>query len=108
MSYKQTETATRYYISSLLTHAKDFQRNIHLHWGIENKLHWVLDVAFSEDASRKRSGNASQNFSILSKVALNLLKNETSEKQGIKGKRLKTAYDQLRIEGSWGKNVSLL
>ena len=61
---------------------------------IENKLHWVLDVAFSEDASRKREGNASQNFSILSKIALNLLKNETSARQGIKGKRLKAAYDQ--------------
>jgi predicted transposase YbfD/YdcC len=93
-SDKPTETATRYYISSLLTQAKDFQRDIRLHWGIENRLHWVLDVAFSEDASRKRAGNASQNFSILSKIALNLLKNETSDKQGIKGKRLKAAYDQ--------------
>ena len=93
-SDKPTETATRYYISSLLTGAKELQRTIRLHWGIENKLHWVLDVAFSEDASRKRAGNASQNFSILSKIALNLLKNDTSEKQGIKGKRLKAAYDQ--------------
>ena len=93
-SDKPTETATRYYISSLLTGAKQLQRAVRLHWGIENKLHWVLDVAFSEDASRKRAGNASQNFSILSKIALNLLKKETSERQGIKGKRLKAAYDQ--------------
>jgi len=93
-SDKPTETATRYYISSLLTTAKELQKAIRLHWGIENKLHWVLDVAFSEDASRKRAGNASQNFSILSKIALNLLKKETSERQGIKGKRLKAAYDQ--------------
>ena len=104
-SDKPTETATRYYISSLLTQAKDFQRAIRLHWGIENKLHWVLDVAFSEDASRKRAGNASQNFSILSKVALNLLKNETSEKQGIKGKRLKAAYDQSYLLKVLGKKV---
>jgi predicted transposase YbfD/YdcC len=76
-----------------LTHAKELQKAIRLHWGIENKLHLVLDVAFSEDAFRKRAGNVSQNFSILSKVAFNLLKNETSEKQGIKGKRLKAAYD---------------
>ena len=75
-SDKPTETATRYYISSLLTGAKELQTAIRLHWGIENKLHWVLDVAFSEDASRKRTGNASQNFSILSKIALNLLKKE--------------------------------
>jgi len=93
-SDKPTETATRYYISSMFTTAKKLQWAIRFHWGIENKLHWVLDVAFSEDASRKREGNASQNFSILSKIALNLLKNETSAKQGIKGKRLKAAYDQ--------------
>ena len=54
----------------------------------------MLDVAFSEDASRKRAGNAAQNFSILSKIALNLLKKEKTEKQGIKGKRLKCAYEQ--------------
>ena len=92
-SDKPTESFTRYYISSLLSGAKDLQRAIRLHWGIENKLHWVLDVAFSEDASRKRIGNAAQNFSILSKIALNLLKKDTSTKQGIKGKRLKAAYD---------------
>jgi predicted transposase YbfD/YdcC len=104
-SDKPTETATRYYISSLLTQAKELQRAIRLHWGIENKLHWVLDVAFSEDASRKRAGNASQNFSILSKVALNLLKNETSERQGIIGKRLKAAYDQNYLLKVLGKKV---
>lgn len=93
-SDKPTETFTRYYISSLLSGATQFQKAIRLHWGIENKLHWVLDVAFSEDASRKRIGNASQNFSILSKIALNLLKKDTTTKQGIKGKRLKAAYDQ--------------
>ena len=93
-SDRPTQTATRYYISSLLTTAKKLQWAIRFHWGIENKLHWVLDVAFSEDASRKRVGNASQNFSILSKIALNLLKNKTLERQEIKGKRLKAAYDQ--------------
>lgn len=92
-SDKPTETATRYYISSLKTDAESFQKAIRLHWGIENKLHWVLDVAFGEDASRKRTGNAAQNFSILGKMALNLLKKDTITKQGIKGKRLKAAYD---------------
>jgi len=93
-SSKPLEKTTRYYISSLQADAKTFQKNIRLHWSIENSLHWVLDVAFSEDASRKRAGNSPQNFSILSKIALNLLKNETAEKQGIKGKRLKCAYNQ--------------
>jgi len=92
-SDKPTETATRYYISSLIAKPEDFQKIIRSHWHIENKLHWTLDVAFSEDASRKRIGNAAQNFSVLMKIALNLLKNEKTEKQGIKGKRLRAAYD---------------
>jgi len=50
-------------------------------------LHWTLDVAFSEDASRKRIGNFIQNYSILLKTALNLLRNEKTEKQGISGKK---------------------
>ncbi len=92
-SDKPTETAIRYYISSLNADAETFQKTIRMHWGIENKLHWVLDIAFSEDASRKRTGNAAQNFSVLSKIALNLLKQDTLTRQGIKGKRLKAAYD---------------
>lgn len=92
-SDKPKETATRYYISSLKTDAKTLQKMIRLHWGIENKLHWVLDMAFSEDTSRKRAGNAPQNFSVLSKIALNLLRKDKCTKQGLKGKRLKAAYD---------------
>jgi len=92
-SDKITEKATRYYISSLNAKPKDFQNVIRSHWAIENKLHWTLDVAFSEDASRKRIGNAAQNFSILNKIALNLLKNEKSSKIGVKSRRLKAGWD---------------
>jgi len=92
-SSKPKEEAVRYYISSLETNPEGFQKAIRSHWGIENKLHWILDVAFSEDASRKRIGNAAQNFSLLAKIALNLLKNEKTEKQGVKGKRLKAGWD---------------
>lgn len=92
-SDKLTEKATRYYISSLLAKPEDFQNAVRSHWTIENKLHWTLDVAFSEDASRKRIGNASQNFSILNKIALNLLKNEKSSKVGVKSRRLKAGWD---------------
>lgn len=93
-SDKKSEKATRYYISSLADSAVNFQQNIRDHWGVENKLHWTLDVAFSEDASRKRSKNAAQNYSILLKIALNLLKNEKTEKQGIAGKRLKAGWNE--------------
>ncbi len=92
-SDKPNETATRYYITSLETSAESLQNMIRLHWGIENKLHWCLDVAFCEDTSRKRTGNAAQNFSVLSKIALNLLKQDKQTRQGLKGKRLKAAYD---------------
>ena len=92
-SDKPTETATRYYISSLDTSTEYFQRAIRAHWGIENKLHWILDVAFSQDDSRKRIGNSAQNFSMITKIALNLLKNEKTAKQGVKGKRFKAALD---------------
>ncbi len=92
-SNKTTETSTRYYISSLDATAADFQKAIRSHWSIENKLHWTLDVAFGEDASRKRKGNAAQNYSILLKIALNLIKNEKSAKQSVKTKRLRAAWD---------------
>jgi len=92
-SDKPTEIATRYYISSLKVKAKDFQNHIRYHWSIENSLHWILDVAFGEDASRKRSGNSPQNFSTLNKIALNLLKNERTLRVGVKGRRLKAGWD---------------
>lgn len=92
-SDKPMEKATRYYISSLKNTAEKFQSDIRSHWAIENKLHWSLDVAFSEDDSRKRIGNSAQNYSIVLKIALNLMKNEKTEKQGIQGKRLKAAWN---------------
>lgn len=92
-SDKPIEKATRYYISSLDTNEKVFQNAIRSHWAIENKLHWTLDVAFSEDASRKRTKNAAQNFSILTKIALNLLKKDIKAKVGIKSRRLKAAIN---------------
>jgi predicted transposase YbfD/YdcC len=93
-SDKPTEKAVRYYISNRIDSAKNFQKHIRSHWGVENKLHWTLDVAFSEDASRKRNKNAAQNFSIILKIALNLLKNEKSDRQGIAGKRLRAGWDE--------------
>ena len=89
----KTEQETRYYITSLTPDAARINTLVRQHWGIENKLHWVLDVAFGEDLSRKRAGNAAQNFSLLNRIALNLLKQDKTCKLGIKGKRLKAGWN---------------
>jgi predicted transposase YbfD/YdcC len=84
---------TSYFISSLANNAKQILLAKRSHWGIENKLHWVLDVAFREDDSRIRQGNAPHNMAVLRHMALNLLKHEKTAKGGIKAKRLKAAWD---------------
>lgn len=83
----------RYYLVSLDGDVKCFARCVRSHWGIENKLHWVLDVAFSEDDCRIRNGYAPENLALVRHVALNLLKRETSAKVGIKAKRLKAGWN---------------
>ncbi len=90
---EKTTYEERYYISSLKSNAKHFNNAIREHWSIENKLHWSLDVAFREDDCRIRNGYSSENFSILRRISLNLLKNETSIKKGIQTKRLKAGWD---------------
>jgi predicted transposase YbfD/YdcC len=93
MATGETQTETRYYISSLLSTAERFLSVIRRHWGIENKLHWVLDVVFNEDLSTKQAGNAAENFSVITKIALNLLKANTSRKLSLKKKRWLCALD---------------
>lgn len=88
------ETAIRYYISSRETTPENFLHIIRSHWGVENKLHWMLDVAFSEDYNRKRAINASQNFSLINKIALSLLKQDKTKKIGIKSKRKAAGWDE--------------
>jgi len=84
---------TRYYLTSL-TDAGVFGRAVRAHWGIENGLHWVLDIAFREDESRARIGASAENLVVLRHIALNLLKQERSAKVGIKNKRLKAGWDE--------------
>jgi predicted transposase YbfD/YdcC len=81
---------TRYYVSSLKIPAENMANYVRNHWGIENKLHWSLDVYFSEDDSRKRKGNAAANFGTILRMAHNLLKSE-DEKISIKRKIKKCA-----------------
>ena len=89
----QITVKSRYYISSLPGDAQQLLEATRTHWRIENSCHWVLDVAFREDHSRIRKDNGAENFAIVRRIALNLLKAETSAKLGVANKRLKAAWD---------------
>lgn len=82
----------RYFITSLSKNAEQLAEYIRGHWGIENQLHWVLDVTFGEDDSRIRKDNAPENLAIIRHIALNLLKQDKSF-GSIKGKRNKAGWD---------------
>lgn len=84
----------RYYLSSLPADAALLNEAARSHWGVENSLHWVLDVTFHEDKSRIRKENAPENFGLLRRLALCLLKKEPTSKRSIKGKRLRASWDE--------------
>jgi predicted transposase YbfD/YdcC len=88
-----TSRENRYYILSSPMPAKAFASAVRNHWGIENKLHWVLDMAFREDECRVRRGNSAENLAILRHMALNLLKQDTTIKLDIKSKRKAAGWD---------------
>lgn len=83
----------RYYLSSLKADAKQFARAVRGHWGVENALHWVLDVVFGEDQSRARTGYAVENLAATRRLAVNLLRREKTCKRSIKGKLMRAAID---------------
>jgi predicted transposase YbfD/YdcC len=89
----ETTTERRYYILSLPNTARTFGTSVRAHWGIENAVHWVLDVAFREDMSRIRMDHGAENFALIRHIALNLLRQETSFKGSIKTKRLKAGWN---------------
>ena len=77
--WNENTAETRYFLSSLDTDAQTFARYVRAHWGVENQLHWCLDVVFNEDASRIRKDHAPRNMSVLRRLALNLLRQEPSQ-----------------------------
>ncbi len=87
-----TSTEQRYYLLSHTLDAATVNQLVRSHWGIENQVHWVLDVTFHEDASRIRSGHAPQNMAVLRHIALNLLRRESS-KGSLKTKRFRAALN---------------
>ena len=92
-------TERRYFISSLSgIDAETIGRMIRNHWGIENKLHWSLDVTFGEDDCRIRKGFGAENVSRLRRIALNLLKQDETAKCGIKSKRSKAGWDEKYLQ----------
>lgn len=87
------QTERRYFLSSLSLNAPRFARAVRSHWGVENSLHWVLDVQFGEDQSRARTGHAAENLATLRRLALNLLKRDTTKKRGIRGKQKNAGWN---------------
>lgn len=89
---KRTTEQVRFYLSSLRVDAGRFNQLVRQHWGIENSMHWVMDVTFQEDASRMRKGHADRNFSTVRRWALNLCKLHHAPKLSINLKRKSASY----------------
>ena len=98
----KTSVERRYYLSSLPLGVETFARAVRGHWGVENKVHWIMDVCFREDQSRARAGYAAENLATLRRLALNLLRRDRTKKRGIRGKQLNAGWDHaylLRLLG---------
>lgn len=89
----RTETEARFYISSHKADAKQINTVIRNHWSVENNLHWMLDVVFAEDSSRRRTGNSAANFNIISKIALGLIERSPYKNKSKRQRRFKAGFD---------------
>jgi predicted transposase YbfD/YdcC len=89
---EQTTQETRYFISSLPLNAERFAEAAREHWGVENGLHWCLDISFREDDCRVRSGHAPENLAIIRRFALSLIKQDPQRKIGVKASRKRAGW----------------
>lgn len=101
----KTTQELRYYMSSLSSTAQRIGQIVRGHWGVENKLHWHLDVSFGEDLCKIRTDHAAENFSLVKKMALGLLKADTSEKLGVPNKRKLAGWSPEYLLKILGANV---
>jgi predicted transposase YbfD/YdcC len=89
-----TSMELRFYIANERGCAEKFGLEIRSHWGIENNVHWQLDVSYGEDRSKVRKDNGPENLSVLKRCTMNLLKADTKTKAGIKNKRAKAGWSR--------------
>ena len=97
---KPSELEQRFYICSRDITAEDMAMAVRAHWGIENQLHWMLDVNFGEDGCQIRKDNAPQNLSLLKKIVLNLIRADTTD-------NVKTSLRQKRKRAAWDDNIRM-
>jgi predicted transposase YbfD/YdcC len=97
----KTQSEIRYYISSLAADAQLINRSVRSHWSIENKLHWMLDVSFKEDASRKRKDHSTHNYGMICKIALNMIK-QANGKGSYKKQKFKALINDAEREALMG------
>lgn len=112
MVYRRRETAGRvseevaYVISSLPPKVRALARHVRGHWGVENALHWTLDVTFSEDQSRIRKGQGPQIAAAFRRLALSILKQDTTLKENIHGKRVRAGWNNKTLQAILTANAA--
>jgi hypothetical protein len=95
----QVQESAETFISSLAPKVRDHAKRFREHWGIENKLHWILDVTLSEDSSRIRKGSSLEISSVFRRLAMSILQRDNTIKDNIRGKRKRCSSDNSMIEG---------
>ena len=95
---EKRSTQVRYYVSSLDMNAQRFAHAVRSHWSVENSLHWTLDMSFREDDSRMRTGYSAENFVMMRRMALSIMKRDTHSKRSLKGRRRICSYHDKYLE----------